>query len=313
MIGKGVSHIMINFVNIGISIYNLDNWREKRRMWVFVLRAYLHYPAMRKLYEYFMDNAVRRQYLDNNKYPLEQVTRAFFYNKSTMQERIELVKEHIAYITENFKEECALKLARHEFFLLWEDLSGEEPLRLYLTFESGQRKEGLLSLMFRWGNNYANLYQMIFWIARGKTGDWSLWIGAMQGPNMENAKEVVKKVTKQCHAYRTKNLILYVTRIFARTLGLKHIYAVSNYGYYANNHVRSDRKLKTNFGDFWEESGGHVTEDARFYEIPLHEERKSMDEIPTRKRAVYRKRFALLDEIEEVMAKGLKDLMKQGS
>lgn len=301
---------MINFINIGKSVYNLENWRERRRMAVFVLRAYIHYPVMKELLDFFMQDMDKRKFLKVNKYPLEQVTRAFFYNKSTMQERIGIVKDHTAFLMERFKEDCALRLAAHEFFLVWEDLRGEEPLRLYLAFESGQRKEGMLSLIFRWGNNYANLYQMIFWIARDKNDDWSLWIGAMQGPNMENAKDVVKKVTKQCHAYRTKNLTLYVTRIFAEVLGLKHIYAVSNYGYYANNHVRSDRKLKTNFGDFWKESGGHVTEDARFYELPLQEERKNEDEIPTRKRSVYRKRFALMDEIKLTMTQNLAKLLK---
>ena len=301
---------MINFIRIGKAIYNLENWRECRRMVVFVLRAYIHYSVMKKLYDFFVLDTDKRKFIKVNKYPLEQVTRAFFYNKSTMHERMDIVKDHISFLLDRFKEDCALSLAAHEFFLLWEDLRDEEPLRLYLAFESGQRKEGMLSLIFRWGHNYANLYQMIFWIARDKHDEWSLWIGAMQGPNMENAKDVVKKVTKQCHAYRTKNLTLYVTRIFAEVLGLKHIYAVSNYGYYANNHVRSDRKLKTNFGDFWEESGGYVTEDDRFYELPLQEERKSEEEIPTRKRSVYRKRFALMDEIKMTMTQNLAKLLK---
>lgn len=304
---------MINFVRIGKAIYDLSNWRERRRMIVFVLRAYICYPQMKKLYDFFVQDTARRKYLDKSKYPLEQVTRAFFYNKSTMSERIDIVKEHVSFIMNKFKEERILELMNYDFPMLWEDLRGEEPLRLHLAFESGQRKEGMQSLMFRWGDKGDKLYQMIFWIARDKAGEWSLWIGAMQGPNMDDAKEVVKKVTKQCHSYRTKNLMLYVTRIFAQNMGLKHIYAVSNYGYYANNHVRADRKLKTNFGDFWEEAGGHITDDPRFYEIPLEEERKSMDEVPTRKRAVYRKRFALQDEIAESMYQELGKICIKGS
>ena len=45
----------------------------------------------------------------------------------------------------------------------------------------------------------------------------------MQCPNMENAKDIVKKVTKRCHAYRTKNFILHATQETAKALGLKHI------------------------------------------------------------------------------------------
>lgn len=66
-------------------------------------------------------------------------------------------------------------------------------------------------------------------------GEEALWIGAIQGPSMENAREVIKDITKRSHCYRTKNLILYMTMAVARNFGVKHIYAVSNEGYYANS------------------------------------------------------------------------------
>jgi uncharacterized protein VirK/YbjX len=80
---------------------------------------------------------------------------------------------------------------------------------------------------------------------------------------------------------------------------------VTNDGYYAMNHVRRDRKLKTNFSDFWAESGGTPCEDKRFYELPLTEYRKSMEEVPTRKRANYRRRYMLMDEIDEAIKVGI--------
>lgn len=138
----------------------------------------------------------------------------------------------------------------------------------------------------------------------------SLWIGAMQGPNVENAKDLVKKVTRRCHSYRTKNFILHVTQEVAKALGLVHIYAVTNYGYYANTHMRMEKKLKTSFTDFWEESGGHPCEDKRFYELPMTEARKTMEEIPTRKRNYYRKRYALLDEVDASVAEKIRLLLK---
>lgn len=138
----------------------------------------------------------------------------------------------------------------------------------------------------------------------------SLWIGAMQGPNVENAKDLVKQVTRRCHSYRTKNFILHVTQEVAKALGLVHIYAVTNYGYYANTHIRMEKKLKTSFTDFWEESGGHPCKDKRFYELPMTEARKTMEEIPTRKRNYYRKRYALLDEVDASVAEKIRLLLK---
>ena len=98
----------------------------------------------------------------------------------------------------------------------------------YLKFEPGQRKEGLLSVMMDVDGEH--LYQIIFWIAPAEDGRPAMWIGALQGPNMEDARAVVKQATKVCHSYRTKNLVLYIAQAAARTLGLTHIYAVTNEG-----------------------------------------------------------------------------------
>jgi len=165
-----------------------------------------------------------------------------------------------------------------------------EPYYGSLFFEPGQRKEGLLSVVLWLGD--VPFYQIIFWINTAADGTPAMWIGAMQGPNMAHAQDVVKQATKACHSYRTKNLVLYVAQAAARALGLRHIYAVTNEGYYANNHIRMDRKLKTDFSEFWREAGGIETKDMRFMELPLTEKRKTMEEVPTRKRAVYRRRFA---------------------
>ena len=74
--------------------------------------------------------------------------------------------------------------------------------------------------------------------------------------------------------------------------------------------MRKDRKLKTSFSDFWMEAGGWHTDDGRFDELPLRETRKSEAEIPTRKRAVYRRRFALLDEIDASVETHMACVMK---
>ena len=74
--------------------------------------------------------------------------------------------------------------------------------------------------------------------------------------------------------------------------------------------MRVNRKLKTDFGAFWEEAGGRETEDKRFYELPLVLPRKTMEEVPTRKRAVYRRRFAFLDAVDAEIEERVKALLK---
>ena len=211
-----------------------------------------------------------------------------------------LLRAHYALLEASLAPDWAVRLGAFDArCLIWQAADGSD-WHAELTYEPGQRKEGCLSVKMVMEG--APLYQIMFWLGRDSAGETALFVGAMQGPNVEHAKELVKEATKRAHRYRTKNLILYMTQAVARALGMEHLYAVSNAGYYANNHVRRDRKLKTDFGAFWEEAGGRVTDDPRFFELPLVEMRKSEEEIPTRKRATYRKRFAFQDDVDAQIA-----------
>jgi uncharacterized protein len=299
---------MRSFITLGKKIYNMENPREVRRMVIFVVRSMMHRARMRQLLTFFRQNSLLKSVAATYPFVYEQPTRAFFYRGSTFAERARIVEQHMTFMAENFQANVVCGLYPYTEYILWQSEFEGKPLCLELFHEPGQRKEGLLSVTLRWSP--WPLYQIVFWIAKNEQDEWSMWIGAMQGPNIENAKDVIKRITKQCHAYRTKNLILYAAQAVARALQLRHIYAVTNYGYYANNHVRTDRKLRTSFSNFWQEAGGHATSDQRFDELPLVEPRKTIDEVPTRKRAVYRKRFALLDEIDAAIANHMEKLCK---
>ena len=302
------SNECMDFGEIGKKIYDIRKSRECRRYWVFRIRCLLNHAQMKKLWDYFHSTPVLQKISELYPFVYEQPQRAFFYHRSTFEERAALVETHFAFLAERLRENVLFSLYREEPLLLWKGpVLDKKPLTLSLFFEPGQRKEGILSVMLRLAD--MPLYQMIFWLSPNPSGEPSLWIGAMQGPNMENAREIVKRATKLCHAYRTKNLILYATQAVARALGVAHIYAVTNEGYYTNNHLRMDKKLKTDFSDFWREAGGIETEDMRFDELPLSELRKTMEEVPTRKRAVYRRRFAMLDELDVAVAENMNNAM----
>lgn len=298
---------MSNFIELGKKIYDLNNPREAHRFAVFVARCCLNPQRMNRLEKFFAQSELLKKVAEGYPFVYEQATRAFFYYKSTFEERARLIEENMQFLSARMNEDFMLKLYGDKKIELWR-MSLDETLgdmNLVLCAESGQRKEGLAAIMFNLPGEVP-IYQILFWIARDSEKNWAMWIGAMQGPNVDDAKDLVKRITKKCHAYRTKNLILYAAQAVARSLGVKKIFAVTNEGYYANNHVRRDRKLKTSFSDFWAEAGGIPTNDARFYELPLIETRKKFEEIPSHKRAQYRRRFALLDELDTKISETLR-------
>lgn len=295
-------------LNLGKQIYDTSNPRELHRLIVFLGRSLIHYPAMKKLWLFFQEDEQRRKILEKNPFPMEQVTRAFFYAGSNFTERAKLISEHFLIQQELLSTKWYIALNTDQPYKIWQSDQEDIDWCAELLMAPGQRKEGLLSVTMTLGDQ--PLYQIMFWLNKNKQGENALWIGAMQGPNMEHARDIIKDITKRSHRYRTKNLILYMTQAVARALKVRHIYAVSNEGYYAMNHMRSDRKLKTDFGAFWEECGGSLTADPRFYELPLTEQRKAMDEVPTRKRAVYRRRFAFQDDVDRQIAANMENILR---
>ena len=302
---------MSNFIELGKKIYDLNNPREAHRFAVFVARCCLHPQRMNRLEKFFEQSELMKKIAQGYPFVYEQATRSFFYHRSTFEERARLIEENMKFLAERFNEDFMLKIYGDKKIELWrmalDETLGE--MNLVLCAEPGQRKEGLAAVMFNLPDEVP-VYQILFWIARdeiiNRDGAWAMWIGAMQGPNVDDAKDLVKRITKKCHAYRTKNLILYAAQAVARSIGVKKIFAVTNEGYYANNHVRQDRKLKTSFSDFWTEAGGTPTADKRFFELPLIETRKTVEEIPSHKRAQYRRRFALLDELDAAIFETLR-------
>ena len=299
---------MIGEINkIAHRAYRWNNPRERHRALVFLVRGLLYWRQLQGLYDFFQETEERRALYARNPFPMEQATRAFFYAGSTVRTRVKLIQEHYAYLEQKLGHAPFISLGYDTAHEIWRAPETDMTWHAYLKFEPGQRKEGLLSVMMDVDGEH--LYQIIFWIEQ-RNGQPTLVIGAMQGPNTENAQDFVREMTKRAHRFRTKNLILYMTQTVARALGIKRMLAVSNAGYYANNHVRLDRKLKTNFGAFWEEVGGWETDDHRFYELPLVYPRKTMEEVPTRKRAVYRRRFAFLDTADEEVAARMKEVLR---
>ena len=183
---------MENFVELGKKIYNLNNPREARRFVIFVARCLLHPNRISDLKNFFAQSELLTELA--NKFPFfyEQLTRAFFYYKSTFGERKQLIKDSLEFFTQTLQKDFLLQLYDGEKFELWKmflnDNLGE--LKLFLAVISGQRKEGLATVILELSDG-TPVYQINFWIAKDSlTGlkssadDLALWIGAMQGPNV---------------------------------------------------------------------------------------------------------------------------------
>lgn len=289
----------------GRKLYQQKTLTKQKRYYVFLLSCLWHKAAVKELLRFFDASEAREAMLLGSVQFLEQLTRAFFYRGSTLAERLTLIKGHVTCMEALFKPELLdIVYAKEDKILLWDDSYCEKPLRLYLIFERGDRKEGCLTLFLDYEEQ--QLYKIVFWLAPNyASGEIFAYIGALQGHPAK--ADLFKSMTKAFYGYRPKNLMLYCLRSFCEASGIGEIYAVTNQGYYAMNHVRADRKLETDLTAFWQECEGKPAEDKRFYVLPVQEHRKTMEELKPSKRALHRRRFVKLDAIKAAVAEALEE------
>lgn len=289
------------YIDLSTKIYNIQRLIDYRRVVVFIIRSLVHNTLIGNLMTFFRADPLRREIIENYPGIFEQATRQWLYRDSTVRDRLAIIKNHFRFLQERFGAEAIRQMYLKDGITLWSDVYLGEPIFLKLLFNNGHRKEGLTAIELYLGEQ--RIYRTIFWIAPNDQGEMALWIGALQGSPGE--LHTIRDLTKHFFGYRMKNLVLYISRIVAQRLNLERIYAVSNYGFYTNNHLRLDRKLKVSLDEFWQETGGTLYDDPRFFEVPIIEPRKSLDEVESHKRNLYRKRFAALDGIEKQVAKTL--------
>ena len=129
------------------------------------------------------------------------------------------------------------------------------------------------------------------------------YIGGVQGVDVDGILEVYKDLTKALHGMRPRDFLVELFRIFCRCVDVTKIYAVND----AKRQLRSSyfgtgkaEKLFLNYDDVWIERGG-VRNNEDFFVLSLESPLKNLDEVPSKKRAMYRRRYELLQSIEGLM------------
>jgi uncharacterized protein len=126
-------------------------------------------------------------------------------------------------------------------------------------------------------------------------------IGGIQGRKLPAILDIYRDFTKRAHGVRPRDFIVEIFRMLCAALGASRIEAVSD----LCRHHRStffpepvDRPMPLDYDEIWAERGG-VAIDEAFWEIPLV--RPERDDIPAKKRALYRARYAMLDDLAAAM------------
>lgn len=142
------------------------------------------------------------------------------------------------------------------------------------------------------------LYSIVFTVSDESP---AIMIGCLQGPRGDNAREIVRELTRNMHGMRPKQLMLSLVYAFARHYGIGTLLAISND---AHPLRRTGRPVHADYDAFWEEQQGRRI-DGGWYALPSSPPQKSEVEVASHHRAAFRRRESLRRQAEHVLAGAL--------
>ncbi len=186
---------------------------------------------------------------------------------------------------------------------------------LTLGYDYRYRKEGELVLSFECNQLGGRIVAAAFSFEEMEAGRWACRIGCIQGHRIDSG-HLSKTVQKLMHGLRPKSFIVFAIQEFSRQLNFTAVYgagdAIQAYRRKHAIHLPRWHAIRFDYNVFWNEVGGRLNSDG-WYELPLTPVRRSIDEIKTNKRSLYRKRYCMLDDLSLKIADAVKRLSYDGS
>ncbi len=148
------------------------------------------------------------------------------------------------------------------------------------------------------------LYSLVFTLAQVDS-KLTAYAGALQGSCIPDALDIYRTLTHRMHGLRPRDLLVTAFRLLCLHLGVECILAVSDRcRVAANAYFKSSVLVFSSYDDAWIENGGRLTEEG-FFEMSVHQGQREVHDIPSRKRAQYRRRYAMLETLSRQISDGL--------
>ncbi|MDM5093790.1 VirK/YbjX family protein [Aeromonas rivipollensis] len=279
-------------------LYPDDSARKTFNRGKFVLRSLLYRPQLNRVFELFQTEPLRALPAH---YPelLDKPMRPYRFACSTVNQRVRMVEDHYRLLLARYPDLIdplylgeGIELGRYP----------EGGCRLVLRHDGTFRREAELALSIV-NEQGERLYSCAFSLA-GSGERLTLMIGSMQGPEpaVENAQDRVRELTKEGHGLRPKSLLVQLVLQLAQIMGAAEVLAVRKRAHvFQAKRYSSKQKanLQADYDELWQEFDARDV-DANFVALQA-QPRKPLEEIASKKRAMYRRRYEWLDLLVQEM------------
>lgn len=229
--------------------------------------------------------------------------RAYMTTIWSSSQRLKVIKDSYAFLLQHSPAARHVLLDSLPVTLVKESLGESDgELVIELNHQARFKREGVLSITIICPSHGGPLASIAFSLEQTQHG-LVAYVAALQGGSGANPK-TIKSSTKAMHGVRPKSMAILATQWYLHRLGVKKILCVRDL-----RHVSQKKhlikvpwnKITFSYDDAWSEGGGTIV-DENWYELPLLPKFKAREEIKVNKRALYARRYELLEKLSAQMA-----------
>ena len=268
---------------------------EKRAMKLFReslryrMRKFLYAAQCRQLVQFLNQNPMWQAMFTQHYYRVNTLLSEFCDRQFSAQQRLDAILNNFRVSEQQFGEPLCRQLLAEQRILL-SPLT--EDLDLFLNINQIDPYEGFLALSILDKTGKMIYAGSFIFLANNK-----LLIASIQGPRGDEAQDIVRVATKSLHGVRPMFMLLNGFKVLAEVLncellGIPHKRQ-------AKYRWNSSSKLLFNYDEFWQENAGELNE--KYWQIPTALECRPLEEIQSKKRSMYRKRYQMFDSLSNDM------------
>jgi hypothetical protein len=222
----------------------------------------------------------------------------FIDRRLSAKARLQAMAHDLNQAAQLFGPHLSHRLAQGEWVKLW---SLSDQVHLCLGANDVSYHEGLWSLALR-NNEGRRLYYLSFAFVQHQ----GVLVPTIQGPacSDDDSREVIRQLTKQAEGMRPPALLMAALRSACSGWAIQRLAGIAPEHHIKGRWNLRKSRLRFAYATFWQEQGGQMGQDGHWH-LPLTLASRSLQDTPSQKRAMYRRRQTMLASLDASIAQGL--------
>ncbi|MGC2166577.1 MAG: DUF535 family protein [Gallionella sp.] len=283
-------------------VWRLDSNRRQTRVWRYIIKSLLHPVASVRWALALWTLPELRIWLRNNPRILLKPGRNYLNRNYSFSDRAKVVLSHYSLLSGLVSRSTIESLSNGNALLL-ATIEGKNGVSYQVTLSKTSKydREGEAVLGLMDTTQQVQIWTFVFTLT-GCRVNAGIEIGCMQGTKDQDARELIKRATKELHGIRPINLLTDAIYEIKREWNIANCYGVCNV-----SRVYNGKSTYLDYDAFWLELGGVINRDEMF-RLPHKLEHRLLMNIPSHHRSEYKRRTALRLNLSTQISLNLKAL-----